>query len=100
MVFLDTSTYATDFVKYNCNVSKSTHINFSKLVASLQTSCQRVVFAQLVPSCRQDWSKLLTTRNNLVEGLCRGGWRPAETAAVFAWSEPELRCFPAPAEVN
>ena len=44
----------------------STHVKISQLVPSLQTSRQQVVFARLVTtSCRQVWSKLLTTCNNL-----------------------------------
>ena len=39
----------------------------SQLVASLQTSCQQVVFAWLIASCRQVWNKLLTTCYNLVD---------------------------------
>ena len=46
---------------------KPTHVKISQLVASLQTSCQQVVFARLVTSCQQVWNKLLTTCNNLVE---------------------------------
>ena len=45
-----------------------THVKISQLVASLQTSCQQVVFARLVTSCEQVWNKLLTTCNNLVQG--------------------------------
>ena len=44
-----------------------THVKISQLVASLQTSCQQVVFARLVTSCQQVWNKLLTTCNNLVD---------------------------------
>ena len=47
--------------------SSSTHVKISQLVASLQTSRQQVVFAQLVTSCQQVWNKLLTTCNNLVD---------------------------------
>ena len=45
----------------------ATHVKISQLVASLQTSCQQVVFALLVTSCQQVWNKLLTTCNNLVD---------------------------------
>ena len=45
----------------------ATHVKISQLVAGLQTSCQQVVFAWLVPSCLQVWNKLLATGNNLVE---------------------------------
>ena len=48
-------------------VSITTHVKISQLVASLQTSRQQVVFAQLVTSCQQVWNKLLTTCNNLVD---------------------------------
>ena len=41
-----------------------THV---KIVASLQTSRQQVVFARLVTSCQQVWNKLLTTCNNFVD---------------------------------
>ena len=44
-----------------------THIKISQLIASLQTSHQQVVFAQLVTNCQQVWNKLLTTCNNLVD---------------------------------
>ena len=44
-----------------------THVKISKLVASLQTSRQQVVFARLVTSCQQVRNKLLTTCNNLVD---------------------------------
>ena len=43
-----------------------THVKISRLVASLQTSRQQVVFARLATSCQQVWNKLLTTCNNLV----------------------------------
>ena len=44
-----------------------THVKISQLVASLQTSCEQVVFALLVTSCQQVWNKLLTTCNKLVD---------------------------------
>ena len=52
-----------------CNelARRYTHVKISQLVAGLQTSRQHVVFAQLVPSCLQVWSKLLTAWNNLAE---------------------------------
>ena len=49
------------------NIVKTTHVKISQLAASLQTSRQQVVFAQLVTSCQQVWNKLLTTCNNLVD---------------------------------
>ena len=36
-----------------------THVKISQLVASLQASHQQFVFARLVTSCQQVWSKLL-----------------------------------------
>ena len=53
--------YAQAYIFYH------THVKISQLVASLQTSCQQVVFAWLVTSCQQVWNKLLTTCNNLVD---------------------------------
>ena len=45
----------------------ATHVKISQLVASLQTSCQQVVFARLVTSCQQVWNKLLTICNKLFD---------------------------------
>jgi hypothetical protein len=45
----------------------TTHAKISHLVASLPTNRQQIVFALLVPSCQQVWSKLLITCNNLVD---------------------------------
>ena len=44
-----------------------TPVKISQLVASLQASHQQFVFARLVTSCQQVWSKLLTTCSNLVD---------------------------------
>ena len=43
------------------------HVKISRLVASLQTNRQQVVFARLVTSCQPLWNRLLTTCNNLVD---------------------------------
>ena len=45
-------------------ITYNTHVKISQLVASLQTSRQQVVFAQLVTSYQQVWNKLLTIAVN------------------------------------
>jgi hypothetical protein len=43
-----------------------TRVKIARLVASLPTSRQQVVFALLVPNCQQVWNKLLTICNKLL----------------------------------
>ena len=59
--------FLNDFSFHSHYTRLTTHVKISQLVASLQTSCQQVVFARLVTSCQQVWNKLLTTCNNLVD---------------------------------
>ena len=44
-----------------------TRVKIARLVASLPTSRQQVVFALLAPNCQQVWNKLLTICNKLVD---------------------------------
>ena len=44
---------------YETTVHFVTHVKISKLAATLQTSCEQVVFTRLVTSCQQVWNKLL-----------------------------------------
>ena len=64
--------------------TSGTHVKISQLVASLQTSRQQVVFAQLVTSCQQVWNKLLTTCNKLVDivSLLQGCSNKAATIMI------------------
>ena len=60
-----------------------THVKISQLAASLQTSRQQVVFAQLVTSCQQVWNKLLTTCNNLADIIRR--YKVVPTRLLQSW---------------
>ena len=65
----------------SCYIFESTsstciHAKISRLVASLPTTRQQVVFALLVPSCQQVWNKLITTCSNLVDIIRPVSQRP------------------------
>ena len=64
---METNQYTGGLFQDTKITNQTTHVKISQLVASLQTSAQQVVFAQLVTSCQQVWNKLLTTCNNLVD---------------------------------